>query len=61
MDTRYHLRIQCAGRVKADASGGIGIKHTIDDDAVKVEMGVEQCTKAVDEDHGAEAGRCTSA
>ena len=35
----------------------IGIKHTIDDDAVVVEMGVEQRAEAVDEDHGAEAGR----
>ena len=36
-----------------------GIKHAIDDDAVVVQMGVEQRTKAVDEDHRTKAGRGT--
>ncbi len=52
-------RIQSASRVEAHASLRSSIENTIDDDAVIVEMGVEQRAKTVDEDHSAEAGRCT--
>ena len=39
----------------------IGLENTIHHDAVEMQRGVEQRTKAVDEDHGAEAGCCTGA
>jgi hypothetical protein len=34
----------------------ISVKHAIDDDAMKVQMWVEQRTKAMDEGHGTETG-----
>ena len=37
--------------VNGDAVLRIGLEHPIDDDAVEVQMGVEQRTEPVDEDH----------
>jgi len=54
-------RIQTVGRVKGDATSRIGLEHAIHHHAVKVQMGVQQRAKAVDEDHGALAGRCNGA
>jgi len=41
--------------------GRIGLEHAIHHHAVEVQMGAPQRTKAVDKDHGAEAGRRTEA
>lgn len=45
--------------MKADAAFRIALENTIHHDAVEVQMGVEQRTETMDEDHGAEAGCCT--
>jgi hypothetical protein len=34
-----------------------GLEHAVDDDAVKMEVGIEGRAEAVDEGHGAEARR----
>jgi hypothetical protein len=59
--TRDRLRIEPAGDVKGDATVRHGIKYAIDDDAVEVQMRVEQRTETVDEDHGTETRRCAGA
>jgi hypothetical protein len=53
--------IQATGRVKRRATLSICLENAIHHDAVEVQMGVEQRPETVDEDHGAEAGRCTGA
>jgi hypothetical protein len=40
-----------------DPAGGSDVKHTVDDDTVKVRMRIEAGTEAVDEGHRAEARR----
>ncbi len=57
LDGHERWFIHSGSRVKGDAAGRGGSKHAIDDDAVEVEMGVEQGTKAVDENHRPEGGR----
>ena len=47
--------------MKSDATVRHGIKYAIDDDAVEVQMGVEQRAKAVDENHRADMRRGTGA
>ena len=52
---------------KKPPPGRVGLEHAIhhhdqhDHHAVEVQMGVQQRAKAVEEDHGAEAGRRTGA
>ena len=47
--------------MKNRATLRIGLKNAIHHDAVKKQMRVEQRRETVDEDHGAEVGRCTGA
>lgn len=47
--------------MKGDAALRIGLEHPIDDDAVEVQMGVEQRTETVEEDHRTEALGCAGA
>jgi len=54
-------RIQSVGRVKGDATSRITFEHIIHHHAMEVQMGAPQRAKAVDEDDGAEPGRCTGA
>lgn len=42
--------------VKENPSGRIGLEDAIDDDAVEVQVGIEQGTEAADEDHCPDAG-----
>ena len=62
---RLHRRdgrcVETAGLVEHHRSAGVGLKHTLDDDAVKVEMRVEQGAKTVDEDDASQAGLCVGA
>jgi hypothetical protein len=50
------LRIQFGGWVKKRAAGRVGFEHAINDDAVEVEMGIEQRAEAMDEDDGTKTG-----
>jgi hypothetical protein len=40
-----------------DPAGGGGVEHAVDDDTVKMEVGIEAGAEAVDEGHRAEARR----
>jgi len=44
-------------RQQATAHRGGGVEHAVDDDAVKVQVGIEGGTEAVNERDRAEAGR----
>jgi hypothetical protein len=49
--------IDAAGGREDDPARGGGVEHAVDDDAAKMEVGIECRAEAVDEGHGAEACR----
>ena len=50
-------RIEPGGGMEDNPARGGGVEHAVDDDAVKVQVGIERRAKAVDEGDGAEARR----
>ena len=56
LDFRQRFGAEGARFVKLRAAGRIGLEHALDHDAVKMQVGIEQGAKAVDEGDGADAG-----
>ena len=49
--------IESGGGSEDDPARGGGVEHAVDDDTVKMEVGIERRAETVDEGHGPEARR----